>query len=111
MYSTTAYMASEITELSNALQSRIDSEKASLTIYFGKVERYLKINVLQNKTEWIQAFRQIKTSFNTSITNMRSKLNQTKQEHRMDKYIGYKPDFLMVEKQIEMKLKNTLLNR
>ena len=112
VYSTIGSLASEITEMPHKLQSKIDSEKASVQIDVDKFKRDINAELHMNKCEWVAAFKEMKTAFIKSMQNFKKEIEEIRNDTRSS--IGYqpqKPDLSLVNQQIDLKLSTTPLER
>ena len=75
LYSTIGAIATELNNLPDTIQSKIDSEKVSVEVDFQKFKRNTEIEMQQLRIEYIDAFKRMKSAFTTSIGNLKAELD------------------------------------
>ena len=79
-YSTIGSIAWELSELSHTFKSKIDSKKASVQVEFHKYKYNTKIEINKMKSDWVNAFKEMKLVLFKSIQNVKQDITSVRNE-------------------------------
>ena len=75
VYSTIDSLASELLKLPLTIQSKIDSEKASVQLDFDKYKSSMQNKMNKMKEQWVAAFKEMKTVLYKSIQHVKNDIS------------------------------------